>query len=503
MYSNLKKSAIGIDFGMCSIKIAVCCDDGRIIPIPNAEGELETPAYIFVNENSECVIGSHARDKLILFPQQVIYAINRFLGRRYNTVLQDSRMVSYQLGADEYGFVTIIINGQRYKPEDLASVLLQKVKADAQEYLGQMITEAVFTVPATFDYLQRKALQRAANLAGIHILRMIKSSTAPLLFSPHGDDSNDYKVMVCNLGGGNFEFSIADVGEGIVEEISTVCDRHLGGMELIHDIENWMISQFEEQNGHELSLTNEVKTRLFQKAESIIGEMNLSHYTTISLPYLQVVNNRPESLECELDSNIFEEIIKKAVLGIGRLCYECLQQAECMPEEIGEVILCGKMQKIPFFVAILKKVLTKAAILHRSDFLSAAFGAAREAGVIYGYSKDCLHLETTSEDIGIKTIMGVDVVIPKNATIPIMKEYILSTSQDGQTEITFDVLQGNNEYPLANPKRGSYKIQNIPYFPKGYPIIRLHFDIDANSAFKIPDDVIELRSGNKLSLIEL
>jgi molecular chaperone DnaK len=484
---NVKMSKIiGIDLGTTNSVVAVM-EGGDPVVITTAEGSRLCPSVVAFTKNGERLVGLPAKRQAVVNPDNTIYSIKRFMGRRYDETDQERKMVSYQVVRGPAGDVRVKIpvNGKELSPQEVSSMILAKLKADAEAYLGEKVSQAVITVPAYFNDSQRQATKDAGKIAGLDVLRIINEPTASAL--AYGlDKKKNEKILVFDLGGGTFDVSILEVGDGVFEVNSTSGDTHLGGDDWDQKVVNWMADQFKREQGIDLRSDRQALQRLREAAEKAKIELSSVMETEINLPYITADANGPKHLQLRLNRATFEDMTHELVERLRAPFEAALKDAELSIDEIDEVVLVGGATRMPMVQSLVKEVTHKEPNKSVNPDEVVAIGAAIQAGVLGGEVQDVLLLDVTPLSLGIETMGGVMTkLIERNTTIPTKKTQIFTTAEDDQTAVDVHVLQG--ERPMANDNMslGHFRLDGIAPAPRGVPQIEVTYDIDANGILNV------------------
>ncbi|HEU5458006.1 MAG TPA: molecular chaperone DnaK [Terracidiphilus sp.] len=476
---------IGIDLGTTNSCVAVL-EGGEPKVIANEEGARTTPSIVGFSKSGERLVGQVAKRQAITNPENTVFSIKRFMGRRYNEVNDEMKMVPYKV-VQQGDHVAVVAQGKEYTPQEISAMILQKLKKSAEAYLGESVTEAVITVPAYFNDAQRQATKDAGKIAGLDVKRIVNEPTAAAL--AYGlDKKKDETIAVYDFGGGTFDISILEVGEGVIEVKSTNGDTHLGGDNLDQKIVDWLIAEFKQEEGLDLSSKgNEMALqRLKDAAEKAKIELSTTVETEINLPFITADASGPKHLVRKLTRAKLEQMVNDLVERSVEPCKKAMTDAGVTTNDIDEVVLVGGQTRMPMIQELVKKLFGKEPHRGVNPDEVVAVGAAVQAGVLAGEVKDLLLLDVTPLTLAIETLGSVATpMIPRNTTIPTKKTETFSTAADNQTEVEVHVLQG--ERPMAGQNRtlGKFKLAGIPPAPRGIPQIEVTFDIDANGILNV------------------
>jgi len=475
---------IGIDLGTTNSVVAVI-EGGEPVVITNPEGGRLTPSVVAFTKSGERLVGQVAKRQAVTNPENTVFSIKRFMGRRFNEVSEEMRMVPYAVAAAPNGDVRVKIVDQDYAPPQISAMVLQKLKQAAEEYLGQTVTKAVITVPAYFNDAQRQATKEAGAIAGLEVMRIVNEPTAAAL--AYGlDKKKDETIAVYDFGGGTFDISILEVGEGVVEVKSTNGDTHLGGDNLDQRIIEWIVSEFKKSEGIDLSKDRMALQRLREAAEKAKMELSTVMETDINLPFISADATGPKHLQMKLTRAKFEQLVDDLLQKTVGPTRQAITDAGVDASKIDEVVLVGGSTRIPKVQQIVKDLFGKEPHKGVNPDEVVAVGAAIQAGVLAGEVKDLLLLDVTPLSLGIETLGGVmTALIQRNTTIPTRKSETFSTAADSQTSVEVHVLQGERQLARDNRTLGRFQLVGIPPAPRGVPQIEVTFDIDANGIVNV------------------
>jgi molecular chaperone DnaK len=476
--------AVGIDLGTTNSCIAVM-EGGKPTVIPNSEGSRTTPSVVGLTKKGERLVGQLAKRQAALNPENTVYSIKRFIGRKYDEVESERKIVSYVVKRGKNDLAVVEMGGKDYTPEEISAMILQKLKTDAESYLGTTVTDAVITVPAYFNDAQRQATKNAGTIAGLNVLRIINEPTAAAL--AYGlDKKKEEKILVFDLGGGTFDVSILEVGEGVFEVKASHGDMHLGGDDYDDRIMNYVADEFLKENGIDLRKDRQALQRLIEASEKAKVELSSVMETNISLPFITADANGPKHLEMKIPRAKFEQLTADLTERCKIPLEKALSDSGLKASEIDEVILVGGATRMPVIQKLVKDYTGKEPNKGVNPDEVVAVGAAIQAGVLKGDVKDVVLLDVTPLSLGIETLGGIMTkLIEKNTTIPTKKSEIFTTAADNQTSVDIHVLQGEREMARDNKTIGRFRLDGIPPAPRGIPQIEVTFDIDANGIVNV------------------
>jgi len=476
--------AVGIDLGTTNSCISVM-EGGKPVVITNTEGGRTTPSVVGITKKGERLVGQLAKRQAALNPENTIYSIKRFIGRKYSEVESERKIVSYSVVEGKNGLAEVKLADRNYTPEEISAMILQKLKADAESYLGTEVTDAVITVPAYFNDAQRQATKNAGKIAGLNVLRIINEPTAASL--AYGlDKKKEEKILVFDLGGGTFDVSVLEVGDGVFEVKASHGDMHLGGDDYDNRIMNYLADEFKKGQGIDLRQDRQALQRLIEASEKAKIELSAVMETNVSLPFITADANGPKHLESKITRAKFEQLTADLTERCKGPMEKALKDSGYKISEINEVILVGGATRMPVIQELVKGITGKEPNKSVNPDEVVAVGAAIQSGVLMGDVKDIVLLDVTPLSLGIETLGGVMTrLIERNTTIPTKKSEIFTTAADSQTSVDIHALQGERDMATDNKTIGRFRLDGIPPAPRGIPQIEVTFDIDANGIVNV------------------
>ncbi len=475
---------IGIDLGTTNSVVAVM-EGGEPVVIPNAEGARLTPSVVAFAKDGERPVGQVAKRQAITNPENTIFSIKRLMGRRYEEVLHEIKVVPYKVVKGPGGDARVEARDKQYSPPEISAMILQKLKTDAEAYLGDKVTQAVITVPAYFNDSQRQATKDAGAIAGLEVLRIINEPTAAA-FAYGLDKKKDQKIAVFDLGGGTFDISVLDIGEGVFMVKASNGDTHLGGDDFDQRVIDWIVAEFKKDQGIDLSKDRMALQRLKEAAEKAKCELSTVMETEINLPFITADASGPKHLSMKLTRSKLEQLVEDLINRTLGPVRQCLEDAKIKPGQIDEVILVGGQTRMPRVQQVVKDLFGKDPHRGVNPDEVVAIGAAIQAGVLGGEVRDVVLLDVTPLSLGIETLGGVMTrLIERNTTIPTRKSEVFTTAADNQTSVEVHVLQGEREMARDNRTLGRFHLVGIPPAPRGVPQVEVTFDIDANGILNV------------------
>ncbi|MQL76941.1 hypothetical protein Taro_009332, partial [Colocasia esculenta] len=494
------EKVVGIDLGTTNSAVGAM-EGGRPTIVTNAEGQRTTPSVVAYTKRGDRLVGQIAKRQAVVNPENTFFSVKRFVGRKISEVSEEARQVSYRVVGDENGNVKLECPaiGKRFAPEEISAQVLRKLVDDASKFLNDKVTKAVITVPAYFNDSQRTATKDAGRIAGLDVLRIINEPTAASLAYGFEKKHNE-TILVFDIGGGTFDVSVLEVGDGVFEVLSTSGDTHLGGDDFDKRIVDWLASNFKRDEGIDLLKDKQALQRLTEAAEKAKIELSSLTQTTISLPFITATADGPKHIEVTLARAKFEELCGDLLDRLKNPVNNALKDAKLSFKDLNEVILVGGSTRIPAVQELVRKMTGKEPNVTVNPDEVVALGAAVQAGVLAGDVSDIVLLDVTPLSLGLETLGGVMTkIIPRNTTLPTSKSEVFSTAADGQTSVEINVLQGERELVRDNKSLGSFRLDGIPPAPRGVPQIEVKFDIDANGILSVT--AVDKGTGKKQDIV--